>query len=129
MGSQLLANANNEWISSLASLAGSAIVFHDHLITVSQEVQFVWGRRWTSVNLLFYLNRWITLLWACLNVAILFPMVSPNVSEKKICIKQPVADIFFEQGLRCHEQLVRRLSSTLADYMAFLLIHSSVRGQ
>ncbi|OCH92632.1 hypothetical protein OBBRIDRAFT_802469 [Obba rivulosa] len=61
---------------------------------VSNEVQFVWGRAWCSVNVLYYLNRWIALLWACLNVAVLLPMNSPRI---------PLAwsNILFEQGVGC----------------------------
>ncbi|OCH91746.1 hypothetical protein OBBRIDRAFT_774647 [Obba rivulosa] len=34
------------------------------MVTLSYEVELIWGRKWSSVTLLFHLNRWTTFIWA-----------------------------------------------------------------
>ncbi|EMD41696.1 hypothetical protein CERSUDRAFT_70198 [Gelatoporia subvermispora B] len=88
VGNQPIDSARSEWIASLVTIAASdpcqlnvlsvvqVIVIYDHLVSVSGEVQHVWGRVWSSVNVLYYVNRWTALVWACFNVAVLFPVES-----------------------------------------------------
>ncbi|EMD33135.1 hypothetical protein CERSUDRAFT_68193 [Gelatoporia subvermispora B] len=45
-----------------------AFVLYDHAITLPSEVSLIWGRKWSSVTLLFYLNRWATFIWAVVQV-------------------------------------------------------------
>ncbi|OCH94186.1 hypothetical protein OBBRIDRAFT_723354, partial [Obba rivulosa] len=42
----------------------SVLVFYDHLDTLPAEVRLIWGRKWTSVTMLFHLNRCMIFLWA-----------------------------------------------------------------
>lgn len=44
--------------------AHEAIIFYDYVSTLPREVEFMWGRKLSSVTLLFYANRWATLVWA-----------------------------------------------------------------
>ncbi|EMD39786.1 hypothetical protein CERSUDRAFT_121967 [Gelatoporia subvermispora B] len=93
VGNQLIDAARSEWIASLVMIAASdawqlnvlsgiqVVVVYDHLVSVSKEVQHVWGRSWSSVNVLYYINRWTALVWACFNVAVLFPVESHKVDE------------------------------------------------
>ncbi|EMD39713.1 hypothetical protein CERSUDRAFT_81089 [Gelatoporia subvermispora B] len=58
-------------------VAAAALVLYDHLITFGREVNFIWGRKFNSVTLLFHLNRWSIFLFSILNVAIDFqPLAS-----------------------------------------------------
>ncbi|OCH87873.1 hypothetical protein OBBRIDRAFT_735475, partial [Obba rivulosa] len=47
-----------------------ALVLFHHATTVPQEIQLIWGRKWTSVTLLFYANRWATFAWALMSGAV-----------------------------------------------------------
>ncbi|OCH88700.1 hypothetical protein OBBRIDRAFT_733874, partial [Obba rivulosa] len=43
--------------------------FYDHIITFSSEIELIWGRRFTSVTLIFHLNRWLIFLWAVIGLS------------------------------------------------------------
>jgi hypothetical protein len=44
------------------SLAGLVLLIYDHLTTLDREVERIWSTRFTAASLLFYLNRYLTLL-------------------------------------------------------------------
>ncbi|KAI0676125.1 hypothetical protein C8Q78DRAFT_1075057 [Trametes maxima] len=44
------------------SSAGSTLVLYDFLITFGEEVRLFWGRKFTGASLLFFVNRYWTLL-------------------------------------------------------------------
>ncbi|EMD41379.1 hypothetical protein CERSUDRAFT_101860 [Gelatoporia subvermispora B] len=50
----------------------AAVVYFDHLSTLSREGQLVWHRRVDIVTLLFYLNRWTIFVWASMNAMFIF---------------------------------------------------------
>jgi len=57
------------WATKMASVASAALLAFDVLLTLEQEVRLVWARRRCSVPvLLYFLNRYGTMLQACLNV-------------------------------------------------------------
>ncbi|KAH6912802.1 hypothetical protein BKA70DRAFT_775978 [Coprinopsis sp. MPI-PUGE-AT-0042] len=39
--------------------AGSTMVLYDHVTTFDQEVELIWSQKWSSVQLLYFLNRYI----------------------------------------------------------------------
>jgi len=54
-----------------------ALKLYHHITTVRQEVQYMWGRKWNSVTILFFLNRWITFVWVIVSLAFdLMPLPS-----------------------------------------------------
>ncbi|OCH92797.1 hypothetical protein OBBRIDRAFT_886033 [Obba rivulosa] len=63
--------AQSGWIGNTCSLSACAIVFYDHVVTLSREVELMWGRKLTSVIMLFYLNRWSIFVWAVMQFAYL----------------------------------------------------------
>lgn len=40
----------------------SAILFYDYFLTLPQEVQCIWGRKLSAPTVLFYVNRYGTLI-------------------------------------------------------------------
>ncbi|TFY61625.1 hypothetical protein EVJ58_g4395 [Rhodofomes roseus] len=48
------------------------MIFHDHMMTIAQEVQYVWGQRLSGATLIFLLNRYMVLT---LGVAIILQVV------------------------------------------------------
>lgn len=39
----------------------SALIFYEHLMTLSQEVRLVWGHKLTGATVIFFLNRYLLL--------------------------------------------------------------------
>ncbi|EMD39325.1 hypothetical protein CERSUDRAFT_104532 [Gelatoporia subvermispora B] len=48
------------------------LIFYDHVTTLSDEVKYIWRRKFSSVTLLFLMNRFSLLLWTLLAVYINF---------------------------------------------------------
>ena len=61
----------------------SALTFYEHLITLSEEVQVIWCRKFTGATLLFLVNRYLTLLTASL-ILVTLTMVDASVSGVKL---------------------------------------------
>ena len=40
----------------------SALLYYDHFLTFPQEVERIWKAKWTFVNVLFLVNRYLTFL-------------------------------------------------------------------
>ena len=38
------------------------MIFHEHMMTISQEVRYVWGQRLTVATMIFLLNRYMVLI-------------------------------------------------------------------
>ncbi|KAI0365794.1 hypothetical protein BV20DRAFT_1056178 [Pilatotrama ljubarskyi] len=48
-------------ISNTCEIVGVALLAYDHLLTFSDEVHFVWGRKFSGATVVFVLNRYVTL--------------------------------------------------------------------
>ena len=57
-----------------------AMLFYEHGITLGDEIDHIWKRRWTGATLLFMLNRYATLLKSILGFFTLFNY-DPHVSR------------------------------------------------
>ncbi|EMD31599.1 hypothetical protein CERSUDRAFT_78046 [Gelatoporia subvermispora B] len=55
-----------EFVNS--GVCNTTLMLYDHVCTVAQEVQFIWGSELTSTIVLFYANRWLILVYAILTV-------------------------------------------------------------
>ncbi|OCH84818.1 hypothetical protein OBBRIDRAFT_798748 [Obba rivulosa] len=62
-GGIILSALQSSFIVDCCAVASCALVLYDHLCTLTREVELMWGRRFNSVTLLFYLNRWALILW------------------------------------------------------------------
>ncbi|KAF9040758.1 hypothetical protein BJ165DRAFT_1491939 [Panaeolus papilionaceus] len=45
-------------------VAATVMLFYDHMLTFSDEVERVWKQRFTGASLLFYINRYVTAMQA-----------------------------------------------------------------
>ncbi|EMD41259.1 hypothetical protein CERSUDRAFT_78919, partial [Gelatoporia subvermispora B] len=54
------------WFENACSVSAAVLVLYDHSCSLSQEVKVIWGRKWSSVTLLYHLNRWGIFAWALL---------------------------------------------------------------
>ncbi|EMD37429.1 hypothetical protein CERSUDRAFT_123397 [Gelatoporia subvermispora B] len=73
-------------VSQAVVLAFAVVIVYDHFITFSNEVRLIWGRKLSSVTLLFYANRWAALVWALLQICVLFELLSPA----SFCVTQGI---------------------------------------
>ncbi|EMD39649.1 hypothetical protein CERSUDRAFT_92143 [Gelatoporia subvermispora B] len=64
MSSDVVASLKSNWVNNCGNMAACVLVLYDHLTTLSQEVEFIWGRQFSSVTLLYHLNRWTIFVWA-----------------------------------------------------------------
>ncbi|OCH88096.1 hypothetical protein OBBRIDRAFT_780678 [Obba rivulosa] len=60
---QVLSALASGWIDNCCLVAALALVTTDHLRTFTRERNLIWHRKFNSVTLLFYVNRWVTLAW------------------------------------------------------------------
>jgi len=55
-----------------ASIAASAIIVYDHLITLDQEIELIWKAQWSIVKYLYFINRYYVLFCVVFNNYALF---------------------------------------------------------
>ncbi|OCH89118.1 hypothetical protein OBBRIDRAFT_826730 [Obba rivulosa] len=97
----------SNYVETCCVLAAIAITIQEHITTVADEVEFVWGRRISSSVLLFHLNRWLILLWAFATL-----LAFPSVSTVPVCIAQNLSP----QGISIMLYLVWAAFSALRVY-------------
>lgn len=68
-------------------LAGIALLYYDFMITISDEVEYIWKRKFTGATALFCINRYVTLLVQTLSViaSLLTWQTQTNDSPSLIC--------------------------------------------
>lgn len=57
----------------------AAFLIYDYVITIGQEVELFWTMQLTGASVLFFANRYITLLFNILGLAALAPFSSTQV--------------------------------------------------
>ncbi|GJE89146.1 hypothetical protein PsYK624_052400 [Phanerochaete sordida] len=55
--------------NNYVAMGALALIVYDYVITLDQEVNNVWRRKFTAASLLFYVNRYLSILAAALIVA------------------------------------------------------------
>ncbi|EMD39208.1 hypothetical protein CERSUDRAFT_93255 [Gelatoporia subvermispora B] len=76
ISSQIIAYLQANWLEGNFNVAGSTLVFYYHATSLSSEIEYIWGRKLSSVTMLFYLNRWTTFAWAVLHMSNFVPLVT-----------------------------------------------------
>jgi len=64
--------------SRYASLAASAIIVYDHLLTLDNEMELIWKSSWSIGKVLFIINRYYTLISVIVNNYALFGTTLTN---------------------------------------------------
>ncbi|EMD31463.1 hypothetical protein CERSUDRAFT_119683 [Gelatoporia subvermispora B] len=54
----------NAIVTSMCGMASVCLVVYDQIATLPDEVEYIWRRKFSSVKLLFLMNRLALLLWA-----------------------------------------------------------------
>ncbi|KAL5526776.1 hypothetical protein ACEPAF_8501 [Sanghuangporus sanghuang] len=101
----LLAMANELWDQATSvlrdiintrysELASSTKIVFDYLLTLDQEIQFIWKARWSIGKLLFFVNRYYTLFVVGFNNYALF---SPKLSDDVRAVFSPWCSLGFSK--------------------------------
>ena len=70
--------------SSIASLTdpfGVVLFLYDSVVTIGDEMRFIWGRRLTSAIVLFHLNKYLLILYYALLFVTFLGQLSDEVSD------------------------------------------------
>ncbi|KAJ2922514.1 hypothetical protein H1R20_g14575, partial [Candolleomyces eurysporus] len=51
--------AASSWRLHLAWFAATTVVVYDHLSTLDLEIELVWKKKWTLIQILFIINRYV----------------------------------------------------------------------
>jgi len=52
--------------ANYCQFAAAAYIVYEHLITIDQEIHCIWQRKFSATSAVFYLNRYLLLVWAIL---------------------------------------------------------------
>lgn len=62
------------------------ILYYDFLLTFDDEVRFFWHRKWNSVTILFFLNRYLPLVGHVPGIVKVLATWSIKVCVLSLCI-------------------------------------------
>ncbi len=80
-------------------MSSLVLTIYDHILTVSQEVEYVWRRKFTAATVLFLANRYLALVNICLMLQITWND-SVSVREHLLWRSMSLIRIY-----RCHSSL------------------------
>ncbi|OCH89519.1 hypothetical protein OBBRIDRAFT_794213 [Obba rivulosa] len=72
LAAEVVSILQSGFVHNYCAIATSTLVFYDHAITLNNEIELIWRRKFSSVTLLFHLTRWTTLLWAVATLLLIF---------------------------------------------------------
>jgi len=75
--------------ASYATMASAAVVGYDTLMTFWDEVELVWMQKWRWVNLLYFFNRYFTVVDVVMNVV---ACLDPNMPATTVIAVTDLAD-------------------------------------
>ncbi|KAJ3792493.1 hypothetical protein GGU11DRAFT_505513 [Lentinula aff. detonsa] len=69
------------YVSRYANLAGGALLFYDYLLTLDDEIEFIWKKQWSIGKALFIMSRYYPLIaTVVVNNYVLFGSLTTSVS-------------------------------------------------
>lgn len=118
-------NAQQISLCTYAVLAGNSILIYDHVMTLPEEISFIWRRPKALSAMLFLLNRYFTLLGIICSIVIQPFLVSDEVCSKYTIYRQ--LDIFFQGIIICIIMAMRiyalyNCSQCLLTWMTIIII-------
>ncbi|KAH9840607.1 uncharacterized protein C8Q71DRAFT_904709 [Rhodofomes roseus] len=76
MGSEeqeIITLLQSNFITNYCELATCMLIFFEHIVTLPDEIRFIWRRKLTMSSLIFLLNRYILFLYGLVNVVGVIP--------------------------------------------------------
>ncbi|RPD57257.1 hypothetical protein L227DRAFT_655663 [Lentinus tigrinus ALCF2SS1-6] len=65
---EIISDFSSVLSSNCAGYASIAMVFYEDVITIGREVELFWGQRLTAASFLFFLNRYLTIIFLLSNM-------------------------------------------------------------
>jgi len=96
--------------ANCCTIAATILLFYDYLLTIQDELQCIWSRSFSFVTVLFFVNRYGTLLYP-LTMQLMEMLPMAEISEER-------ANAVCNGVLRFHEVLTITLELTVAIFMA-----------
>ncbi|KAG2123121.1 hypothetical protein BD769DRAFT_923269 [Suillus cothurnatus] len=66
---------NSDLLYSYAMVAAGVVVVYDWVLTLGQEIELIWKKRWSLMTVLYLIIRYIGLLYSVINVFTNMPLV------------------------------------------------------
>jgi len=99
-----------ENISNFSITATTVVVYYDFLLTFSDEVRYIWTRKFTLPTLLFIINRYTTLL-SCITLML-------QILPYQLSMTQPLGNMICGITLRAYEAVSLVFLLNAAVFMA-----------
>ncbi|EMD40159.1 hypothetical protein CERSUDRAFT_92653 [Gelatoporia subvermispora B] len=64
------------WIGNCCTISAACLVVFEHIATLPQELELIWGRGFMSTILIFHANRWVVFAWAVVQLLHINPGVT-----------------------------------------------------
>ncbi|KAH9930174.1 hypothetical protein B0H21DRAFT_711987 [Amylocystis lapponica] len=119
-------NVRLSFVYNYCGVASLTLLVYHHILTISEEVTLIWGRRLTGATVLFILNRYVSLINQTLSVVVLFPW-SNQTNQSERCIATVVVEYVFVFILYCVVALfaaLRIFAIWNRDWKLFLMVLS-----
>ena len=68
-GASLVDPLQTPWRTLITRFSFTVVFIYEYLITIGSETQYFWGRKKTGATVLFFLNRYASLVWYVLQFA------------------------------------------------------------
>jgi len=96
-------------IANCCAVAATILLYYDYLLTLQDEIRCIWKRKFSFATVLFFVNRYVTLLYRTLMIVQMLPWA--NLPEDQ-------ADAICNGVLRFNEVLTIMLEITVATFMS-----------
>ncbi|TFY59207.1 hypothetical protein EVJ58_g5932 [Rhodofomes roseus] len=70
---EIITLLQSNFITNYCELATCMLIFFEHIVTLPDEIRFIWRRKLTMSSLIFLLNRYILFLYGLVNVVGVIP--------------------------------------------------------
>jgi hypothetical protein len=112
-------------LCTYAVLAGNSILIYDHVITLPEEIAFIWRRPKTLSAMLFLLNRYLALLGIICSMVVQNFLVSDEICSKYTMYRQ--LDILIQGTIICIIMAIRTYalyscSQRLLTWMSIMIV-------
>lgn len=96
-------------IANCCAVAATILLYYDYLLTLPDEIRCIWKRKFSFATVLFFVNRYVTLLYRTLMIIQMLPWSS---------LPEDQADTLCNGILRFNEVLTILLEVTVATFMS-----------
>ncbi|CCM06021.1 uncharacterized protein FIBRA_08265 [Fibroporia radiculosa] len=64
---------NNMLLANFCTVAAMMLLLYDYILTFAQEIQCIWRRKFSGATVLFFLNRYLSIIYRILMLLVILP--------------------------------------------------------